>query len=59
MSWIEWYCMLEDHQFVTRIDKSFIADPANYEDLLKNAAHLNFGPLPKHRLEDCIKLILA
>lgn len=40
------------------VEREFITNPANHKDLI-SAQHLNFPKLPKHRFDDCLKLILA
>lgn len=29
MGWIQWFCSLEGHEFLTDIDEEFIRDPFN------------------------------
>lgn len=59
LSWLDWFCELEEHQFVTKIDPDFVRDPTNSEDFCKNATHLGFGPVTKSRLSELIALILS
>lgn len=34
--WIEWYCSLEDHNFLLEVDEDFIEDPINSFDFKDN-----------------------
>lgn len=36
--WIEWFCGLEDHNFLCEVDEDFILDPNNTFDIKGNYA---------------------
>ena len=33
IGWIQWFCSLEGHEFLTEIDEDFLKDPFNLYDL--------------------------
>ena len=53
LSWMEWFCSLEDHEFVTTVDRVFLSDKFN---LLKLDKQVSFSGI---RFKDCLKLIAA
>lgn len=53
MSWIEWFCSLEGHEFLLNVDPEFILDKFN---LLKLDETLHFSA--KH-FNYCLHLLLA
>lgn len=53
LSWIEWFCGLEGHEFLVAVDPEFIRDKFN---LLKLDETLNFS---SHRFKYCLQLLLA
>ena len=57
LTWIEWFCSLEENIFLLQIDREFIMNPENHRDLAK-AQHLNFPKLSQSQFTDCLKMIL-
>jgi hypothetical protein len=35
LTWIEWFCSLEENIFLLQIDREFIMNPENHRDLAK------------------------
>lgn len=56
VSWIEWFCSLEGHEFLLKVDSSFIKDRANLICLNDKAIGI---ALDKKRIEECLRLLLS
>lgn len=56
MTWIEWFCSLEGHEFLLKVDNDFIKDKINLICLNDKAMGIQ---IDKKRLADCLRLLLA
>lgn len=56
LTWIEWFCALEGHEFLVKVDAEFIKDKMNLICLNDKALGLN---IDKKRLAECFRLLLA
>jgi casein kinase II subunit beta len=56
LSWIEWFCSLEGHDFLFKVDTDFIKDRINLICLNDKAIGINFD---KKRIGECLKLLLS
>ena len=55
-TWIDWFCSLEGHEFLLKVDSEFIKDKMNLICLNDKALGINFD---KKRIADCMRLLLA
>ena len=51
IGWVQWFCSLEGHEFLTEIDEEFLKDPFNIHGINKD--------LNKEKLQNCLKMILS
>lgn len=56
LSWIEWFCSLEGHEFLLKVDAEFIKDKMNLICLNDRTLGITFD---KKRMADCMRLLLA
>lgn len=55
-SWVEWFCSLEGHEFLLKVDTNFIKDRINLICLNDKALGIQFD---RKRIEECLKLLLS
>jgi hypothetical protein len=56
LTWIEWFCSLEGHDFLLKVDTEFIKEKMNLICLNDKAYGVN---IDKKRMADCMRLLLA
>ena len=56
MTWIEWFCSLEGHEFLLKVDNNFIKDKINLICLIDKTMGIQ---IDKKRQADCLRLLLA
>lgn len=56
VSWIEWFCSLEGHEFLLKVDSAFIKDRVNLICLNDKAIGIT---IDKKRTEECLRLLLS
>lgn len=56
LTWIEWFCSLEGHEFLLKVDVEFIKDKINLICLNDKALGIL---VEKKRMTDCMRLLLA
>ena len=56
LTWIEWFCSLEGHEFLLKVDVEFIKDKINLICLNDKALGMM---VDKKRMTDCLRLLLA
>ena len=57
-TWIEWYLIQEDHDFMVEVDKSFVTDKFNLIKI-RELCGLPGKPLDKKRFKNAIRLIIS
>ena len=53
MTWIQWFCSLEGHEFLVEIDDEFIRDPFNLMGIGQEAKYT------KEKLKNCMRMVLS
>ena len=56
MSWIEWFCALEGHDFLVSVQSSFIKDTMNMICINDSTLGLQ---IDKKKLSECFRLLLS
>ena len=57
-SWIEWYLIQEDHDFMVEVDRTFITDKFNLVKIREVCGQPG-RPLSKKRFKDAVRLIIS
>lgn len=57
-TWVEWYLIQEDHDYMVEIDINYISDKFNLVKLSEVCGPPSY-PIPKKRFKDALRLIIS